>query len=718
MLGKIGLTFCLKLKNKQEVTKRESKYSDFRGQESGRVLMLNKLIYYAKPYTMRIIALIITGFLVSMFTALEPATLGLLTDALFSRTNGIALSSYLSKTKKSAATNVALISRGKSPGAVSKNSLQTSFESTGAKIIRIEMRDEFARVFYKLPRQVGPDVVLKSVGRDLAAAGHLVEVAPVLESEVRKRNVLLPQVPTVYIIPFLLVFFQLFRGVFTYFQNYMASSIGQKVVMRLRNEVFEHLQNLSFGFYEQKRTGQLMSKVLNDVGMVQSLFSNTLADLIVKPITVVVFIGIALFLNWKLTLLFVLIMPLIALLVSKVARMMRRIGHDIQQNAADMTAILQETLAAIRVVKSFAMEDYEIGRFRSQTRRNYSISMKGVRLQGMLNPLVELMALMGLGVFVWYGGSAVYRMEMSPSALLTFVFIIGYVSNPIKDLSRLSNQIQHGLAAAENVFKLLDEQSDVLERENPVRLPELRGAIDFENVSFCYKEGEPVLKAINLRIQPGEVIALVGPSGAGKTTLVNLVPRFYDPTGGAISVDGINLREVELKTYRLQMGIVPQETVLFTGTIQENIAYGRIDASSAEIEAAAKAANAHNFISELPDGYRTLVGERGVTLSGGQRQRVAIARAILRDPKILILDEATSALDTASEGLVQEALYRLMKNRTTFVIAHRLSTVRNADRILVLQEGRIVESGTHEELLRLGGLYQSLYQKQFSGSQE
>jgi subfamily B ATP-binding cassette protein MsbA len=344
--------------------------------------------------------------------------------------------------------------------------------------------------------------------------------------------------------------------------------------------------------------------------------------------------------------------------------------------------------------------------------------MKAIRLQGMLNPLVEFLALVGLGIFIWYGGNAVYHLEMSPGELWTFILVIGYISNPIKKLSGMSNRIQHGLAAADNIFKLLDEKTEIIEPEDPIRLPVLRGALDFVNVSFCYQEGEPVLKEINLRVKPGELIALVGPSGAGKTTLVNLVPRFYDPTVGRIYVDGTDLRAVELKTYRLQMGIVPQETILFTGTIQENIAYGRIEASFAEIEAAAKAANAHDFIRELPDGYRTMVGERGVTLSGGQRQRVAIARAILRDPKILILDEATSALDTASEGLVQEALYRLMKNRTTFVIAHRLSTIRNADRILAMQEGRIVESGSHEELMQLDGLYRSLYQKQFAGPEE
>jgi subfamily B ATP-binding cassette protein MsbA len=667
---------------------------------------------------MRIIALMITGFLVSLFTLFEPATMGLLTDALFSRTNGISLNSFLTNSEKKVTSGTALLTWNPDRAVLSEHLLTTAVENTGAKVIRMEFSRSFAKMTFNLPRKVGADTVLKSVQRKLASRGVAVEVAPVIQPGPKRKNVFLPRIPTVFIIPFLLVFFQFFRGIFTYCQMYLASSVGQKVVMHLRNEIFEHLQNLSFGFYEQKHTGQLMSKVLNDVGMVQGLFSNTIVDLIMQPLMVLMAVSWALYFNWKLTLIFLMIMPAIAFLVSWIGRRMRRVGHDIQQNAADMTAILQETLSAIRIVKSFAMEDYEIDRFRSQTRRNYSISMKAIRLQGMLTPLVELLALVGLGIFIWYGGNAVYHMEMTPGELWTFILVIGYISNPVKKLSGMSNKIQHGLAAADNIFKLLDEKTDIIEPEEPVCLEEIQGALDFANVNFCYQEGEPILKEINLKVKPGEVIALVGPSGAGKTTLVNLIPRFYDPTEGRICVDGTDLRDVELKTYRLQMGIVPQETVLFTGTIQENIAYGRIDASFAEIEVAAKAANADDFIRELPDGYRTVVGERGITLSGGQRQRVAIARAILRDPKILILDEATSALDTASEGLVQEALYRLMKNRTTFVIAHRLSTIRHADRILVMQEGRIIESGSHEELMQLGGLYRSLHQKQFAGSEE
>ncbi len=676
--------------------------------------MLIRMISYIKPFITRILALLLCATLVAGFTLIEPATLGILTDALFSRTNGISTEAYLRPAGKNATNSEALLTWDEKGQTLSEPLIRKAVTATGSRLLRVESRNGYSKIKYQLPDQVNDDVILKSIKGNITRQGIEVEIARVVQAPAVRKNVLFPKVPTVFIIPFLLIFVQILRGIFGYFQTYLASSIGQKVIMRMRNEIFEHLQNLSFGFYEHKQTGQLMSKVLNDVGMVQQLFSSTVIDLLVEPIMVILAIAWALYINWKLTLIFLLMMPLIALLISKIGRMMRKVGKDIQGNVANMTAILQETLSMIRVVKSFAMEDYEIDRFRSQTKKNYQVSMKGVKLQGILNPAIELLALIGLGILIWYGGNAVYHMEMTPGQFWTFVLVIGYISNPIKKLSKVSNQIQHSLAAADNIFKLLDVKTDIVEPVHPVVLPSLRGEITFANVNFHYKAGEPVLKAINLTVQPGEVIALVGSSGAGKTTLVNLVPRFYDPVEGAILVDGVNLRDLDLKSYRKQMGIVPQETVLFTGTIYENIAYGRMNATRQEIEMAAIAANAHNFIRELPDGYQTVVGERGVTLSGGQRQRVAIARAILRDPKILILDEATSALDTASEVVVQEALQRLMKNRTTFVIAHRLSTIRNADRILVMDEGTIAEAGSHEALLEKGGLYHALYQKQFA----
>lgn len=398
--------------------------------------------------------------------------------------------------------------------------------------------------------------------------------------------------------------------------------------------------------------------------------------------------------------------------------MMRKIGKDIQQKTAETSAILQENLTSIRIVKAFAMEDYEAKRFRKQTKANYAASMKGVRLHGFLGPMIELLSVTGLGVFIWYGGYAVMTGQMTAKAFFTFVMVIGYISNPVKKLSKVYNQIQHALAASDRIFELLEEKPDVKEPENPIVLENIKGEVQFDNVKFHYGNGPIVLDGVSLHAMPGEIVALVGPSGSGKTTMVSLIPRFYDPTSGRVLIDGVDLKELGTKTLRQQLGMVPQETILFRGTIEENIAYGRIGASHEDIIAAAKAANVHEFVSQLPDGYQTIVGERGATLSGGQRQRVAIARAILRNPKILILDEATSALDTASEALVQEALERLMQNRTTFVIAHRLSTIQRADRIVVLDRGKIAEVGTHQQLLAKGGIYTDLYNKQFRLKEE
>lgn len=685
--------------------------------------LFKRILHYLAPHKARVIALLFTAVLVSLFTLAEPATMGVLTDAISNRTYGISLGAY-TQTATVKATKTATITRkdGQPFSLADERKLKAVYKlSVGknATIARIIRNGATARIQYQLPKNAGSDdVVLKDFRSRLAEAGIPSEVALVLPEANVKGQSWLPTIPQVYIIPFLLIFFQLMKGLLVYGQVYLASSTGQKVVMRLRNEIYEHLQNLSVSFFEGKRTGHLMSRVTNDVGMVQSLFSNVMVDLIVQPILIILGIVYGFYLNWQLTLIFLLILPLIALPISRVGRLMRKVGADIQQKAAEISAILQENLSSIRIVKAFAMEDYEAQRFRKQTKDSYSAIMRGARLQGFLGPAVELLAVIGLGVFVWFGGRAVILNKMTPGALWTFILVIGYISNPVKKLSQVYNQIQQALAAGDRIFVLLEEQPDIREPENPIVLPPIDGSVLFSNVSFRYKEGQDVLNHINLQVEPGQIVALVGPSGAGKTTMVSLLSRFYDPVEGAIYVDGVDLREVDMKSLRRQMGIVPQETILFRGTIEENIAYGRIGASHEEILEAARAANVHEFVQQLPEEYETIVGERGTTLSGGQRQRVAIARAILRNPKILILDEATSALDTASEVLVQEALQRLMKNRTTFVIAHRLSTIQRADRILVLAKGGIVESGTHEELLKQGGLYKELYNKQFRNKEE
>ena len=394
---------------------------------------------------------------------------------------------------------------------------------------------------------------------------------------------------------------------------------------------------------------------------------------------------------------------------------LRLAGHDVQGRIADITALLQEVISAIRVVKSFAREDFEIKRFEVENQNNFKAVIKATKLTSLLSPMVEFSAAIAVAVILWYGGYSVVTGTITAGSLIAFLIYAINLSNPVKRLSQVYGNIQKALAAADRVFEILDTKADVVEKEAAIELPSIKGDVNFNHVSFSYDSEKMALCDFNLSVKAGESVALVGPSGAGKTTLANLLPRFYDVTSGSITIDGTDIKDVTFKSLRNQIGLVPQETVLFNASIKENILYGRLDASDEEIYEAAKAANVLEFVDKMPDGLNTIVGERGSSLSGGQRQRVAIARAILKNPKILILDEATSALDTESEKLVQEALDRLMEGRTAFVIAHRLSTVQNAHQIVVLNQGKLVEKGTHQELLALeNGLYNHLYSVQFS----
>lgn len=505
-----------------------------------------------------------------------------------------------------------------------------------------------------------------------------------------------------------------FKGVFNYTQKYLISGLSQHVIVDLRKDIYQHLQKLSLSFFERQRTGDLMSRITNDVNVIQTSLTQGLSNLVLQPLMVIGIVGFLLYIDWKLAMVSFIVIPLISFAISKFGFKMRSISTKIQNEMSNVTNILQETLSAVRIVKAFNNEEKEIQKFSRANDRTLEENLKGVQVEATITPVVELIIAIGSAAFLWYGGHKVLRGAMTTGELITFIGYIGLLISPINILSKSYNLIQKAVGASERIFNLLNVDEKVVEKEDAIEMPPIKGNVEFRDVSFSYKKSDEVLKNVNIEAEPGEMVAFVGHSGAGKTTLVNLIPRFYDVDEGEILIDDINIKDVKINTLRKQIGIVPQETVLFKGTIAENIAYGAEHKSREEIIEAAKKANAHQFISDFTDGYDTEVGERGVSLSGGQKQRISIARALLTDHKILILDEATSSLDLKSESLIQEALERLIEDRTTFVIAHRLSTVINADKIIVLEEGEIVEKGKHEDLIQKEGYYYNLYKSQFA----
>lgn len=544
-----------------------------------------------------------------------------------------------------------------------------------------------------------------AVGAMTGAIAFLVE--PVLKKVFAGKDM------TIFaVLPIGIVVLFVVRGICRFANDYFMRTAGQLAVQDVRNEIYQKNMHLGLGFFNRHPTGVLMSRVLNDVNMMQDGVGGIVTGVFREVISAVSLLGVIFYRNWQLALISFIAIPLTVYPAQKIGKRIKSISKESQGKMGDITSILQETFSGIKVIKAFGMENWEIGKFLSGNRDYYNFTRKSIKYEALSTPVMEFIISFGIATVILVGGNSVIQGKMTASEFFSFITAMVLVFDPVKRIISLYNIFQRSIGAAERVFEIIDEMPEIVDLPDAVDVTRVGGDVEFRGLSFRYDE-EYVLRNINLRARRGEVVAFVGPSGGGKTTLVSLLSRFYDPTEGAVLVDGRDIRTLTLRSLLRQIALVDQETILFNDTLANNIRYGKTDATDAEVTAAAQAAFAHDFIAELPEGYETNIGDRGVRLSGGQRQRICIARAILKDAPILILDEATSALDTESEQMVQNALNNLMANRTTFVIAHRLSTVLHADRIVVLDKGEVVEVGNHESLLAHGGLYCKLYDMQF-----
>ncbi|MGR0481862.1 MAG: lipid A export permease/ATP-binding protein MsbA [Candidatus Electronema sp. V4] len=502
------------------------------------------------------------------------------------------------------------------------------------------------------------------------------------------------------------------KGVFYFFYSYLLEWVGQSVIKDLRNSLYGHLHELSMGFFYKNSTGELISRIMNDVAMLQGTVSHALIYVLRDFFSVAGLLAVIFYMDWRLALVSLIFIPMAAVPIVVFGKKFRRISTRYQQGMGEASNFLNETIRGIRIVKAFCAEEQEKRRFAAKMQQLFDTLMSETRYRSLAHPLIEFLGGIGMALIIWFGGSEVLKGNATPGTFMSFLTALVMLYEPIKGVSKINSTVQSGMAGAARIFALLDTEPEIREKENAVELPPFSRQIEFRNVSFAYQPGEPVLREVSLTIARGEVVALVGPSGGGKSSLASLLPRFHEVTDGAVLLDGHDLRDLSLRSLRSQIAIVTQQTILFNDTVRSNIAYGSHDCSEEEIRRAAAAAFALDFIEAFPQGFDTVIGESGVRLSGGQQQRLSIARAILKNAPILILDEATSALDTESERKVQQALDNLMKNRTTLVIAHRLSTIKNADRIVVMQDGRIAEEGDHDSLLRRGGIYEGLHSLQ------
>ena len=500
-----------------------------------------------------------------------------------------------------------------------------------------------------------------------------------------------------------------FQGLCSMGHSYLTAWVSQHIVADFRQHLFAHLQTLSVSFFARRRTGELLSRLMNDVTVIQSVVTETPIDTAKQLVTFVGGIAFLLAMNWRLCLLILVLLPLLVIVAKFFGRRLKSLSTSIQDQTAALSTLIEEVISGIRIVKSFVQAKREETRFAAQIGQTLSLTMKRAGILAVFIPVISLLTFSAAAAVLWYGGNQVIEGAVSPGDLFAFVLFAGILIGPFSSAARVFAQIREAQGATERVFEILDTHSEVDDAPDAQSLGSVSGQINVEHVSFAYDPRQPVLTDVSFEAKPGELVAIVGPTGAGKTTALNLIHRFYDPTKGQITIDGRDLRHVTLESWYRQIALVPQETILFGGTILDNIRYGNREASEEAVKDAARAAHAHDFIMSFPDQYQTVVGEKGINISGGQRQRIAIARAILKNPRILLLDEATSALDSESERLVQEALELLMKGRTTFVIAHRLTTIQRADRILVLNKGRLVDTGTHAELMERKGLYHYLY---------
>jgi subfamily B ATP-binding cassette protein MsbA len=499
-------------------------------------------------------------------------------------------------------------------------------------------------------------------------------------------------------------------AVCSYWEKYLTTSVGQWVMHDLRRTLYSHVQRLSLSYHDHKQTGDLISRVTTDIDAIQSFIASGVLGVFINILTLAGMVGVMFYINWRFTLIALSVAPGLFAVVYSYTRRIKKASREVRKKEGEIVSAIQEVLTSIRVVKAFAREDYEQRRLEEESLESVEISLRARGLKAKLSPLVEIIVAIGTSLVLWFGARMVLQGDLSAGSLIVFILYLGKMYKPMQELSKMTDAYAKASVGYERIREVLATDREVADLPNARPARRFRGRVEFDNVSFHYEEGSPVLGGVTLRIEPGQTAALVGPTGAGKTTIVSLIPRFYDPVSGVVRIDGQDVRGFTQKSLRQQISFVLQETLLFHGPIWNNIAYGKPGASRAEIYRAAELANAHEFIDKMPQGYDTIVGERGVTLSGGQRQRIAIARAVIRDSPILILDEPSTGLDAASEKLVFEALDRLMEGKTSIVIAHRLSTIRRADAIFVVEGGTIRESGTHEELLRSSGLYAEMYE--------